>query len=162
MSRIDNEIRITPSVLDRLIDDRPEVTRDPPASRQTSLRLLKEAVRRDLEWLLNTRVSLDHVPEELPEAKRSLATFGLPDFTDRNIKISEEQDDMRHVIATAVQVFEPRLEGVEVLLEGLAETDRAVRFRIEARLRVEPAPEPVVFDTMLQIGSGEFRVKGDR
>ena len=34
-------------------------------------------------------------------------------------------------------------------------------FRIDARLKVDPAPEPVSFDTLLQIGSGEFRVKGE-
>ena len=28
-------------------------------------------------------------------------------------------------------------------------------------LKVDPAPEPVTFDTQLQIGSGEFRVKGE-
>jgi type VI secretion system protein ImpF len=161
MSRIDNEIRITPSVLDRLLDDRPDLTHEPPTSRQTSLRLLKEAVRRDLEWLLNTRVSPEGVPEELPEARRSLATFGLPDFTSSNVKSSEERDTLRRAVETAVQVFEPRLEGVTVVLEGVAEAERSVRFRIEARLRIEPTPEPVVFDTMLQIGNGEFRVKGE-
>ncbi len=39
--------------------------------------------------------------------------------------------------------------------------DRAVRFRIDGRLKIDPAPEPVVFDTMLRIGSGEFKVKGE-
>ena len=39
--------------------------------------------------------------------------------------------------------------------------ERAFRFRIEARLRIDPVPEPISFDTMLQIGSGNFAVKGD-
>ena len=37
----------------------------------------------------------------------------------------------------------------------------SMKFRIDARLKVDPAPEPVSFDTLLQIGSGEFRVKGE-
>ena len=159
MSRIDNEIRITPSVLDRLLDDRPEETREAPASRQTSLRLLKEAVRRDLEWLLNTRLSPGGAPEELPEVRRSLAAYGLPDFTTANVKSPEEQEQLRLTVEAAVRVFEPRLEAVEVFVDRVADMERAVRFRIEARLRVEPAPEPVVFDTMLQVASGEFRVR---
>jgi type VI secretion system protein ImpF len=159
MSRIDNEIRITPSVLDRLIDDRPEETREAPASRQTSLRLLKNAVRRDLEWLLNTRREPEGLVEELPEVSQSLASFGLPDFTSANVYTSEGREGLRRRVETAVRIFEPRLDGVRVALEKVAESDRSVRFRIEAQLRVEPTPEPVVFDTMLQVGSGEVRVR---
>jgi type VI secretion system protein ImpF len=161
MSRVDNEVRITPSVLDRLIDDRPDQSRDAPATRQTSLRLLKEAVRRDLEWLLNARLTSESVSDELPEVSKSLASYGLPDLTSANVHDSDGRDDLRRAIEKAVTVFEPRLEGVEVELDRVVEGERSVRFRIEARLRVEPTPEPVVFDTMLQIGNGEFRVKGD-
>ena len=39
--------------------------------------------------------------------------------------------------------------------------ERAFRFKIEARLRIDPVPEPISFDTTLQIGSGNFAVKGD-
>ncbi len=159
MSRIDNEIRITPSVLDRLLDDRPEETREAPASRQTSLKLLKDAVRRDLEWLLNTRREPEGLLEELPEVSRSLAAFGLPDFTGANVATSEGREGLRQGVERAVRLFEPRLDGVRVALEKVEESDRTVRFRIEAQLRVEPAPEPVVFDTMLQVGKGEVRVR---
>lgn len=160
MSRIDNEIRITPSVLDRLLDDRPEETREAPVSRQTSVRLLKDTVRRDLEWLLNTRLESGGLTEaELPEVSRSLALFGLPDFTSANVFTSEGQEGLRRTVERAIRVFEPRLESVRVALERVAENERAVRFRIEAQLRIEPTPEPVVFDTMLQAGSGDFRVK---
>ena len=34
-----------------------------------------------------------------------------------------------------------------------------LKFRIEASLNVEPTPEPIAFDTVLQLGSGEFEVK---
>lgn len=161
MPRTDNEIRITPSVLDRLLDDQPEVSREPPASRSTSLRILKQAVKRDLEWLLNTRVSVEGSPEELPEVGRSLAHYGLPDISSMNVKVEADKGSLREAVEIAVATFEPRLEGVVVTLEQLSETDRSVRFRIDARLKVEPAPEPVTFDTMLRLGSGEFVVKGE-
>jgi type VI secretion system protein ImpF len=161
MPRTDNEIRITPSVLDRLLDDQPEVSREPPASRSTSLRILKQAVKRDLEWLLNTRAPVEGSPEELPEVGRSLARYGLPDFSNMNVKAAADEGSLREAVEIAVATFEPRLEGVMVTLERLSETDRAVRFRIDARLKVEPAPEPVTFDTMLRLGSGEFIVKGE-
>jgi type VI secretion system protein ImpF len=161
MSRFDNEIRITPSVLDRLLDERPEETREAPANRQTSLRLLKLAVKRDLEWLLNTRSSPQGVPEGLTEVARSLSVYGLPDFTTATIKNLADQNRLRQAVEQAVRTFEPRLEGVEVTLDTTSEADRSMRFRIDARLKIDPAPEPVTFDTTLKLMSGEFSVKGD-
>jgi type VI secretion system protein ImpF len=159
VSRIDNEVRITPSVLDRLLDDRPEEKREAPASRQTNLRILKQAVKRDLEWLLNTRANATEIPEGLPELTRSLATFGLPDFSSWNVHGAGDKD-LRRAIEDAVARFEPRLEAVQVTLETMSEVDRTVRFRIEARLRVEPAPEPVTFDSVLQLANREFVLQG--
>lgn len=160
MSRFDNEIRITPSVLDRLLDDRPEETREAPASRQTSLRLLKQSVRRDLEWLLNTRLDPGAPAEEGTEVARSLAAFGLPDFSTRDVRGGMDQEQLRRTIEESVAKFEPRLEAVQVTLETLSAVDRTVRFRIEARLRVEPVPEPVTFDSVLQLANLEFVVAG--
>jgi len=37
---------------------------------------------------------------------------------------------------------------------------REVRFVVEALLRMEPSPEQVVFDTVLEISSSTFEVKG--
>jgi type VI secretion system protein ImpF len=159
VSRIDNEVRITPSVLDRLLDDRPEEKLEAPASRQTNLRILKQAVKRDLEWLLNTRANATEIPDGLPELSRSLAAFGLPDFSSWNARGGHDQD-LRRSIEDAVARFEPRLEGVQVSLETMSDVDRTVRFRIEARLRVEPAPEPVTFDSVLRLGDREFVLQG--
>jgi len=160
VSRIDNEIRITPSVLDRLLDDRPEEKREAPASRQTNLRLLKQSVKRDLEWLLNTRNDASGLPEELVQLNRSVACFGLPDFTDWNVRGGMDQENLRRTIEEAVAKFEPRLEGVVVTLDMMSDVNRSIRFRIDARLRVEPAPEPVTFDSVLQLGSREFEISG--
>lgn len=159
MGRLDNEIRITPSVLDRLIDYEPELTREPLASRAKSLRQLKEAVKRDLEQLLNTRQPGDWLPEDLKELNNSLAAYGLPDFSSVSIKSPAEQLRLRRAIETAVTLFEPRLEDVNITLLPLGDLQRSLHFRIDARLRVEPAPEPVTFDAMLQLSSGQYLVR---
>jgi type VI secretion system protein ImpF len=161
MYRYENEVRITPSVLDRLIDYEPQKSQEAPSSRPRSMRELKQAVKRDLEWLLNTRQVVGGVPSELKETTRSLAAYGLPDFTAVNFKSVAEQNRMRRAIESAVSLFEPRLEDVLVTLLPLRETDHILRFRIDARLKVEPAPEPVSFDTVLQLGSGQYIVQGD-
>jgi type VI secretion system protein ImpF len=159
MARIDNEVRITLSVLDRLLDYEPEISREPPASRSKNLRQMKTAVRRDLEWLLNTRQIVGGIPEGLKETTRSLAAYGLPDFSAASVKSYTDQARMRRTIEDMISIFEPRLRDVSVSIEASEETERSLRFRIDGNLMVEPAPEPVTFDTVLQLVNGEYQVK---
>lgn len=155
----DNEIRITPSIVDRLLDFEPTNSNEAPKSRSQGMRELKQAVRRDLEWLLNTRHSADKIPEDLEEVNKSLALFGLPDFTGSSSQNDDDRKNLIRNVETALRIFEPRFMNLKVSLEEMNLVERGVRFRIQATLRVEPTPEPVVFDTILQVGSGEFEVK---
>lgn len=158
MSRIDNEIRITPSVLDRLLDYEPDVSREAPKSRSKSLRELKLSVRRDLEWLLNSRSFPEEIDERLEEVKKSVVVYGLPDITGISAKSHIEQRRLTEALETAVKIFEPRFLNLKVTLEPVNNIDRMLKFRIEAQLNVEPTPEPIAFDTVLQLGSGDFEV----
>lgn len=160
MSRFDNEVRVSLSVLDRLIDYEPEVSREAPASRTKSLRLLKQAVRRDLEWLFNTRQT-PALPAGLSEALRSVYAYGLPDFTNLSSRNISDHSRLRRAVEMAIEAFEPRLEDVQVIVEPAVDTVRMLQFRIDARLKLDPVPEPVTFDTSFHIGSAEFRVKGE-
>ena len=159
MARTDSEIRIRPSVLDRLLDFEPELSTEAPKSRAKSLRDLKLSVRRDLEWLLNARRPPIEVDENLEEVQKSVAVFGLPDITGISAKSHVEQTKLTKALETAIKNFEPRFLDLRVTLEPVSNIDRMLKFRIEARLNVEPAPEPIAFDTVLQLGSGEFEVK---
>lgn len=159
MARIDNEIRITPSVLDRLLDYEPQASQEAPKSRSKSLRELKQAVRRDLEWLLNTRCYPEDVDPGLEEVLKSVVFYGLPDFTGVSAKSHIEQKKLTQAVETALKFFEPRFIDLRVRLEPIDNVDRVLRFRIEANLDIDPTPEPVAFDTVLQLGSGDFQVK---
>src|SRR5690606_30180356 len=159
MARLECDVLVTPSVLDRLIDLDPSRSQDGPKSRATSVRELKASVRRDIEWLLNTRCYLED-DENLPEeVKRSVAFYGLPDFTGLSAKNHYEQKRLSRSLETALKYFEPRFLDLKVSLEPINNVDRQIKFRIEARLDIEPAPEPIAFDTVLQIGSGEFAIQ---
>lgn len=161
MARFDNEIRITLSVLDRLIDEEPQLATEAPASRPKSLRQLKLAVRRDLEWLLNTRQVVTGIPEDLKETTHSLASYGLPDFTSYSIKSPAERNKVRRALENAISIFEPRLADVIVSIDPLRENERVIKFRVDARLKVDPVPEPITFDTVLQLGTGKYIVQGE-
>jgi type VI secretion system protein ImpF len=160
MPRIDEEIRINLSVLDRLVDFEPDAKAEPPASRSKALRQVKQALKRDLEWLLNTRRVLE-VPPELPLLAESMLAFGLPDFSNFSVKSTGDQHNLTLALEATLKRFEPRLEDIVVSVANASVLERAFRFRIEARLRIDPVPEPISFDTTLQLGSGNFAVKGD-
>jgi type VI secretion system protein ImpF len=159
MRRSDSQVRATVSVLDRLIDYEPEQSKEAAASRLGNLRRLKDAVRRDLEWLLNTRRVAGGLPPELKEVNQSVAAYGLPDFADLGVEDPTDQKRIRREVETAIKIFEGRLENVTVAMEPLRATERVLHFRIDARLKVEPDPEPITFDTMFQLASGQYMVR---
>ena len=161
MARTDNEVRVTPSVLDRLLDYEPELSREPLATRAKSLRQFKQAVRRDLEWLLNTRQIAEGLSPDLKETNDSLAAYGLPDFTTLSIESDADLKQIKREVEETIRRFEQRLENVVVSFEAGRPAERGLRFRIDARLKVDPAPEPITFDTVLQLGSGQYLVRGE-
>lgn len=153
------DLGLMPSVLDRLVDLEPRMSSEPANRRYSTLEDLKSAVRRDLEWLLNTRKMVADVPPEFEELKRSVVAYGVPDISGVHIEHRVESANLKTALETAIRTFEPRFLDVNATLEPLSPTDRQLRFRIEARLDLDPVPEAMVFDTVLQLGSGAFAVK---
>ena len=82
MAQSDSDRALQQCLLDRLIDLEPASNVEPPSTRAQSLRQFKAAVRRDLEWLLNTHRSIDVVPETYQELPKSVFVYGLPDLAD--------------------------------------------------------------------------------
>src|SRR5262249_8026751 len=119
-----------------------------------------EVVRRDLEDLLNTRQSFTDMPRDLPRLRDSVHAFGLPDLTSFNALTPQQREEIAHAIEQTIVRFEPRLRDVRAtLLSGDEELkQRTVRFRIEAKVGGDPAPE-VAFDTVLEVLTGQHSVK---
>jgi type VI secretion system protein ImpF len=157
MSRIDPNQGLMPSVLDRLID---------PDSGGTSWRRgygieqMVEAVRRDLEDLMNTRQTNTGAPQGFTEVERSIVGYGLPDLTSfASAATPHHCAEIARAIESAVGRFEPRLRNVRAtLLDPGDPKQRTVRFRIEARLALDPAPE-VAFDTIVELTTGQSSVQ---
>ena len=161
MAKIQAEQPLIPSVLDRLLDDRPSETREPAKSRSQVLRELKASVRRDLENLLNTRWRCTAWPENLDDLELSLVNYGVPDITGADLGSPTERREFLRILERVIRRFEPRFKSVRVeMLDNAEPLDRTLRFRIDATLYAEPAPEPVVFDSSLQPATGDVHVRG--
>jgi type VI secretion system protein ImpF len=152
---------VTLSVLDRLLDDDPKRSAEAPMTRPQSMRALKAALKRDLEWLLNTRRTIDPPPDSARETLRSVYRYGFEDISSKSVLSPDDQNDLVREMESVIAVFEPRLKRVKVRMEAVGDTTQSLRFVIEGLLNVDPAPEPVRFDTVLEIGKGEYAVRGD-
>jgi type VI secretion system protein ImpF len=164
MAKTDQDQTVTQSLIDRLIDREPQAGSDAFTSRAQSVRLLKASLRRDLEWLLNTRRNPDGAGEEYPELNKSLYNYGLPDFSSFSMNSPKDKNSLLLTLESAVSTFEPRLKDIKVSLVDTASAGltRMLRFQIEGMLMMDPSPEQVSFDTVLQLTSGEYQIRGDR
>jgi type VI secretion system protein ImpF len=149
-----------PSVLDRLLDDSPPTAAARPRSRAQQLAELRNAVRRDLEALLNAHQRCVSAPPGLAELPRSLLEYGIADFLTLNAAAGSARERYRASVEAAIRRFEPRFKMVKVSIQDENPTDRTLRFRIDALMYAEPAPERVSFDSLLDPSSQSFAVVG--
>jgi type VI secretion system protein ImpF len=155
-------VLVLPSVLDRLLDDRVRPVHAGERGRTQQLMELRNAVRRDLEALLNSHRFCRTPPENTEQLDRSLLQYGAPDFFAVNAGSTAAREEFRRAVEEAIRRFEPRFKHVTVkLVDDGASTDRTMRFRIDALMYADPAPDAVSFDSLLDPSSHSFSVVGD-
>jgi len=164
MAALPRDNRLIPGLLDRLIDDEPDLQVEPPWREGQVIRELKRSLRRDLEDLLNARRPLDDLPEEYRQLADSLANYGLPDLQSFEIREKHELQHLCRLIEECIRSFEPRLQNVQVTPLVAAGEDRPVerrlRFGIDAILVAEPLREMIQFHSAVDAESGMILVEG--
>ncbi len=156
MSTIPSQSNLLPPLLDRLIAAEADAHR---LRHGYDLQEMTDAVRRDLEELLNARRSYGDLPEDFAELRDSVLTYGMPDLVSSAVNSPEERRQVGRRIEEVIARFEPRLREVRITLTDSASLhDLSLRFHIEARLNVDPAPE-VVFETVVELASGETSIR---
>jgi len=151
---------LLPSLLDRLFDDEPDQSTEPLWRGSYRVDELREHVRRDLEFLLNTRHGRADLLDPARELAISSLSYGLPDFTGVIGGGLESRERIRASVERSIRDFEPRLQGVQVVVvDSEFEHDRNVRLSIRALLCVNPIEEPVLFDTTVESSSGTCEVR---
>jgi len=142
-----NEKRLLAPVLDRLLENSRNTDLQRP---HQVLRQLREGVRRDLEYLFNTRYRVISAPSQHRHLARSNINFGLPDLSTINLSSSDGRKRFSRDIERTILEFEPRIRTVKVTTQDKVDVeDPSIRFRVEAVLHVNPASEVIVFDSSL-------------
>jgi type VI secretion system protein ImpF len=121
---------------------------------------MRDTVRRDIENLLNTRQRCRGWPDGLDDLEQSLANYGIPDFTGTDLSADERREEFRATLETVLRRYEPRFASVSVTMLTGDKLDRTLRFRIEALIRADPMPEPIVFDSYVDPATRSVAVVG--
>lgn len=163
MSRIDKKKNLRASILDRLIDDEPHIKVEAERTKNQQILSLRSSVRRDLESLLNTRYKMLAPGSEYKELGTSLLNYGLPDLATINIINDDKQKEFTRELENILRIYEPRFKSVNVsFVKNENSVDRTLRFRVNATLYADPAPEVIVFDSILEPVSRSVNVEESR
>lgn len=143
MENIDTKRLVAP-LLDRLIGHHEGINQP-----HRILRQLRESVRRDLEHLFNTRYRCVS-PSDNDTMNASILNFGLPDLSTVNMTSIDSRKQFCREMEKSILAHDPRIKSVKVSSQdNINNQDPSVRFRVEAVLHANPAPELIVFDSTL-------------
>ena len=144
MNLNDNK-RLRAPVLDRLVNNS-----STPIQAHQIIKQLRESVRRDLEYLFNTRYRCVSPPVGSKFLENSILNFGLPDLSSINLTATESRKKFCKNLEKLILKFEPRIRHVKVTSNNKIDVeDPTIRFRVEATLFANPAPELIIFDSAL-------------
>ncbi len=152
--------RILPSILDRLMDEQPDREWDRARTPSETMSDLRASIHRDLEALLNARRPWRAIERSWPGLRSSPAGYGISDLTAGGLNNEDEREALRFEIEAVIRRFEPRLASVEVQVSiPDAPLSATLALRIDAVLLVEPQPEPVSFDTVIEAATANVVVR---
>jgi type VI secretion system protein ImpF len=164
MPTLSPQERLQPALLDRLIDDEPDKTVEPREARLISVRKLRAAVLRDLEWLFNSgRISDTELDSaRYPHAARSTLAYGLPALAGETMS-GLDVNDLQSRIRAAIIEFEPRMVASTLQVRALVESrsmDHHNQIQVEIRgsLWSVPVPIEILLRTNVDLESGEIRI----
>ncbi len=154
MSGLKGRERLQPSLLDRLTDHTPTQKRENFDQQTLSLQQLRQAVLRDLGWLLNT-TNLTAVDDlsEFPLAEKSTLNYGIPGFAGM-IESGARLEALERQLAEAIEAYEPRIRSETLRVRTRAMTDDAnpsLVFEIEGELWAQPVPVPLYLETAIEV-----------
>jgi type VI secretion system lysozyme-like protein len=127
------------TLLDLLINEDPNSGSEARRSESERERAVRQGAEMDISNLLNTRHWLGTWPSELELLRYSILNYGLPDVSGAAIDSKPVQNVLSQTVRKALEVFEPRLSGIKVVLTtGIAE--RGAQLLITADLRGTTEP----------------------
>jgi type VI secretion system protein ImpF len=154
--------RLQPSLLDRLIDDEPQNRTEGAERRVLNKQQLRQAVLRDLQWLLNSVCKGEGEIAGYPQVRQSVVNYGLPAFTG-NTATQISHKTVEAAIKDAIALFEPRIDAKTldvkiVMTTAFLDTHNTLQIQIRGSLWAQPTPLELLLRTSLDLETGQVAV----
>lgn len=156
--------RLQPALLDRLQDDAPDQRAEAKERRVLTRSQLREAVLRDLTWLLNAmRPPARDGIAAWPEVENSVLNYGMPCFSGETAS-SLDITDLERAIRDSLTRFEPRIIPGSLRVEteqqeSILDWHNVIGVRISALIWAQPVPLELMLRTALDLETGLVEVR---
>lgn len=155
--------RLQPALLDRLTDHEPLSKVEADDSRAMSKAQIREAVLRDLGWLLNSVQPLGKTAAAYPLVLDSVLNFGLPAMSGQ-LASRIDVSLLERTIKNAILRFEPRvmedsLQVVALESESVLDTHNVIEFEIRGFMWAQPVPLELLLRTQVDLEAGQVEVR---
>jgi type VI secretion system protein ImpF len=155
--------RLQPVLLDRLTDLAPHSSVEAEDSRVMNKAQIREAVLRDLGWLLNAVKPMSGLAESHPPVAASVLNYGLPAMSGL---LASRVDVLllERTLKQAILQFEPRVmeDSLEVkALEATSvlDTHNVIEFEIRGFMWAQPVPLELLLRTQVDLEAGQVEVR---
>jgi len=163
MRELTPQERLQPALLDRLTDEEPEKKVEGPDKRVLTKSQLKQAVLRDLVWLMNTtRLESSEDLSDVPNVRRSVLNFGLPALSGETAS-SLDPTDLERSVRDAILFFEPRILPASLRVEAIVtdtqlDQHNVISLQIEGQLWALPVPLELLLQTEVDLETGKVEI----
>jgi len=162
-TRLPDRDRLQPALLDRLLDDEPEQTTEALTARVLTKQQLRQAVLRDLAWLLNCVRPPGIDGERVPYAAASVLNYGLPPLSGSQASTLDVAT-LEQNVRQAILLFEPRILPDSLRVRALEEASildhhNQIALEITGLLWSQPVPLEVLIRTDLDLETGQVNVR---
>lgn len=156
--------RLQPVLLDRLTDHAPQSSVEAEDHRVMNKSQIREAVLRDLSWLLNSVQPLGpELARAYPAAADSVLNFGLPPMSGQ-LASRIDVSLLERAIRQAILRFEPRvmedsLDVKALEASSVLDTHNVIEFEIRGFMWAQPVPLELLLRTQVDLEAGQVEVR---
>lgn len=151
-------VRIQETLFEQSIMERLSEAYEQPGTQAAALRVLKEAIRRDLEAVLNTRRHMGAELDGYVQAEASVLNYGIEDLSTVRADPEGYLLQMQRAVQKCLMEYEPRLTDISVTVQDGEMAVREIRLHIEAHLILSRTGERVFFDTTFDVSRETYSV----
>ena len=163
MATQDARDRLQPTLLDRLTDLTPLSTVEAEDTRVMTKAQIREAVLRDLSWLLNSVKPMPGIGTRFPHVDESVLNFGLPPMSG-SLASRIDVPLLERTIKQSIVRFEPRVmeDSLEVKAldaSSVLDTHNVIEFEIRGLMWAQPVPLELLLRTQVDLEAGQIQVR---